>query len=150
MKLNLWPPALIIQTDNPSISTTQGFVVKLMKNAPAHMVAHELWHVRQFWFLIGVGVAIAYGAHAATGYGAVLTPIAALPALVFEFVTELDRRKEMAAYAESVRQGRGLYGAALVASKYYNLPTKARSEIKARREIEKRLPRRWWGGYALF
>ena len=114
MRFNAFPPALIFQGKHPTHSQNRSFVVILSKAATKSTLAHELWHVRQFWAKLAIGAVLGvlfwYFAPSMpqTWLTAAITVLVAFPNLITEIIPAWDYSSETAAYAESVRNGRPL------------------------------------------
>lgn len=154
MQLNASPPAIIFKTNDPKWSYARGPFVFMSRKHGAVTLRHELFHVRQFWALLGLGVVLAFALALLVlnfNWLAFLVPfMIAAPVALFELNDQLDFQKEAAAYAESVRNGGSLDVAARNLSEDNKFYTYDKSYEECRREIERRIPRQWWGGYALF
>ena len=155
MRLNAFPPAIIVRSSHPRVSTTRACIIAMSDGASPSTIYHELWHVRQFWFAMILGVAL---------WMSVLNflPVDQMPDLVQEWIVMLVflphlwfhyrpdgvLKKEAAAYAESVRRGRDLQNAVSALADNDHL-YEGIDRHEAEWEIRQRLEPAWFG-YRLF
>ena len=156
MKFSTSPPALIFQGDHPHVSKQRSFVVILAKSANAATLAHELWHVKQFWakLLLGAVLWALFLYFGPTMPQDWLWPSLAVLLMLLNILTEIipswDYSSETAAYAESNRHGRSLESCAKALSGNPKLYGGSITFAEAIADISDKVGRNRLGWFPLF
>ena len=104
MKVRLRPPAIIFENrQRGATGKSAAFVVMLPPDCPPKMLVHELHHVKQWWFIMGVAAVLLFTVAAVVpfvSYYAVFLSVGAMGAM-YRFSASFRFRAEAAAYAAS-------------------------------------------------